>query len=63
MKKVKLSFQVQIATQALIFLASLVTLNRWPLAMSASFGWAMRTIQYIANHGEKKYKELVLSNS
>ena len=29
----------------------------------ASFGWAMRTIQYIANHGEKKYKELVLSHS
>jgi len=25
----------------------------------ASFGWTMRTIQYIAIHGEKKYKELV----
>jgi hypothetical protein len=25
----------------------------------ASFGWTMRTMQYIANHGEKKYKEIV----
>jgi hypothetical protein len=25
----------------------------------ASFGWVMRTMQYIANHGEKKYKEIV----
>ena len=27
----------------------------------ASYGFTMRVMQYIANHGEKKYKEQVLS--
>jgi len=29
----------------------------------ASFGFTMRVMQYIAQNGEKKYKEQVLSNS